>query len=328
MARGSFKIFTESFIQVFITYFLIVGVVDSDKKVIKVIWVITICTGIYSILGLVDYVNQENLILGRVMGRAVGLYGDPSDLAISLCLSMVFIFFFIKITRSSVRRLFLYGIIGVSLATIVFTYSRTGMITLGIVFLGLLAKSKKKLKVAFILVMVTIVLVSLGSERFTRRAASIFDGSRDEVGARQSRIDLWGTAIQAIWERPLTGVGLGNFRLMKEAIWHGAHNGYLEIAAELGILGLCLLLALLSSTFFNLRKMQKALAERSNHTAYLLCQFIEISLWAYLGALMFASYWYGWIFFYLVGFSVSMRRWLSAQTHIEDQLPVLPKAMG
>jgi O-antigen ligase len=187
------------------------------------------------------------------------------------------------------------------------------MVALGIIFLGLLAKSKKKLRGALILAMVLIVLVSVGGERFKERAASIFDDSKDEVGSRQTRVNLLETGLRAFWNSPFIGVGLGNFVNMEGTSWYMAHNGYIEIAVEHGIFGLVLYLGLLCSILFNLRRMQRLLSVKGTLlNEYYLCQFLEIDIWTYFVIVMFSTP-FGWFFFYLLGFTISMRKWLASK---------------
>ncbi|TAM36014.1 hypothetical protein EPN54_05950 [bacterium] len=49
------------------------------------------------------------------------------------------------------------------------------------------------------------------------------------------RMDYWRAALRIIGSRPLTGVGIGNFNLAQARY---AHNSYLQIWAEMGILGI------------------------------------------------------------------------------------------
>jgi len=50
------------------------------------------------------------------------------------------------------------------------------------------------------------------------------------------RLNYWKDAFEIIKRHPLVGVGLGNFNLKFSRY---AHNSYIQIWAEMGILGLC-----------------------------------------------------------------------------------------
>ncbi len=75
-----------------------------------------------------------------------------------------------------------------------------------------------------------------------------------------SRTDIWGGVISAIADRPVTGYGIGGVWIDQAAshtraiqqslgfvVFH-SHNGYLEVALQLGLTGLLLFVALMLST--------------------------------------------------------------------------------
>jgi O-antigen ligase len=68
------------------------------------------------------------------------------------------------------------------------------------------------------------------------------------------RIDYWEHTLRIIREFPLTGIGIGNFNL---AASRYAHNSYLQIWAEMGILGLISILWISIDTLKHLFKRIK-----------------------------------------------------------------------
>jgi len=61
-----------------------------------------------------------------------------------------------------------------------------------------------------------------------------------------ARLGYWRESIEIIKARPLTGIGIGNFNL----VWSRyAHNSYLQIWAEMGILGIISILWLIIAIF-------------------------------------------------------------------------------
>jgi O-antigen ligase len=60
------------------------------------------------------------------------------------------------------------------------------------------------------------------------------------------RLNYWQESLAIIKEHPFAGVGLGNFNLQSSRY---AHNAYLQIWAEMGILGLCSLIWLVLAVF-------------------------------------------------------------------------------
>jgi O-antigen ligase len=72
------------------------------------------------------------------------------------------------------------------------------------------------------------------------------------------RVTYWKETAKIIMSHPLIGIGMGNFNLN---ISRYAHNSYLQIWAEMGILGLSSFLWLLSSIF-------KSCSQRSETSYY------------------------------------------------------------
>ena len=80
------------------------------------------------------------------------------------------------------------------------------------------------------------------------RAAEVLDYGRAEA---------WGDAYEILSEHPVFGVGPGGFRdasrtARRERDLRWAHNGYLQIGAEIGVVGLFLYLTLFAWTFMRL----------------------------------------------------------------------------
>ncbi|HSK21710.1 MAG TPA: O-antigen ligase family protein [Egicoccus sp.] len=70
-------------------------------------------------------------------------------------------------------------------------------------------------------------------------------------GGLGGRALLWSSALDAVADEPVTGVGAGSLgRLIQRDVGYtaGAHNSLLSVAAELGMVGLALFLAVLAAT--------------------------------------------------------------------------------
>lgn len=85
-----------------------------------------------------------------------------------------------------------------------------------------------------------------------KRAKSIID--LEELSVR-SRMAIWKTSFKSILKRPILGVGIGNYPVILgediSAAKRGAsaHNLYLDIASEMGLLGLIVLLLIFWQIF-------------------------------------------------------------------------------
>ncbi len=94
--------------------------------------------------------------------------------------------------------------------------------------------------------------LDLGKASLFRRARSIFQ--LDEASIK-GRLEIWQRTADSIAMRPLLGVGIGNYPIvLKEGISSAergasAHSLYLDIAAEMGIFSLLIMLALFWQIF-------------------------------------------------------------------------------
>jgi len=99
------------------------------------------------------------------------------------------------------------------------------------------------------------------------RILSIFDPS---YPSNRVRILIWGSTLKMIEEAPLLGVGIGNYelvyplyrtveewRLSSRFVVGEAHNDYLQMAAETGLLGLACFLWLLARLFQRASRLLK-----------------------------------------------------------------------
>lgn len=112
-----------------------------------------------------------------------------------------------------------------------------------ILYFYLQKKITPKTIILFLGVLITIVLVF-----FIRMASQKY--YTQPSFSTLMRLGYWRSALIMIWKYPLTGVGLGNFNLV---VSRYAHNSYLQICAEMGVLGLVsflwLVIGVLKSAF-------------------------------------------------------------------------------
>lgn len=90
-----------------------------------------------------------------------------------------------------------------------------------------------------------------------KRAKSIAD--LEELSVK-SRLGIWKSSFESVLKHPLLGVGIGNYPVvLNEDIsaakkGASAHNLYLDIASEMGLLGLAAFLMIILSIFKKIRK--------------------------------------------------------------------------
>lgn len=192
-------------------------------------------------------------IAGRTYLRATSLFPDPHMLSFYLGLVMPLSFAMI-IRREKGSFLAVSAFVAILLADIL-TFSRGGYLGLsaGLVFVGTLLwhKIDRRYRIATGLVLGLGILVAVIPSPVSQRFLSSFDLKE---GSNQGRIEMWRKATDVIRENPLGGVGLGNYPLevkptatYRDPIY--AHNTYLDIAAETGIVNMLVWIGILGTTF-------------------------------------------------------------------------------
>jgi O-antigen ligase len=158
------------------------------------------------------------------------------------------------------------------------TDSRGGLVALA-VMLGAALLLAGHLRARIAAVCGVSVLVGIGyfvlfasDVSVARLVSVVHGGASGRLSDGSGRLPLWRLAIELVSERPLAGVGAGNFRSAAEQHFardptlarpplEVVHNTYLEIQTELGLVGLLLFLTLLGGAVAMLfRALQRAAA--------------------------------------------------------------------
>ncbi|MFC3816429.1 O-antigen ligase family protein [Lysobacter sp. GCM10012299] len=181
---------------------------------------------------------------------------DPNELAVSFSTLAMLSFAIATVHESRISRLFCWLIgIGLLVGTL-FTGSRTGLIVIGVGILTHLAIALRGAKVSVIvgvavgLFALVAVIANILPEETIARLSSI--EGEVQGGTLNQRSSLWQVGINSFLNHPFFGVGSGSFPRISErdyGIAFVAHNTFISVLAELGVIGLLLLLAAVTSCF-------------------------------------------------------------------------------
>ncbi|MFA4989587.1 MAG: O-antigen ligase family protein [Candidatus Omnitrophota bacterium] len=223
-----------------------------------------------------DYVRQGRAFFPFVTPNTLGGY-----LAMLIPLTFIYkhrallvlpLFFALLLTKS------LGALLSLSLALILYFYLRRN-------------RFKKKGILIFLGLLLTVILVcALRAQAQKQHLQPLFSTTM--------RLNYWQDTLAIINTQPLSGVGLGNFNL---ALSRYSHNSYLQIWAEMGILGIAAFVWLVALILhFSLKTLQES-PDRRKIAALIcsVCVFLihnlidfsfflpEVSLiwWAILGLL-------------------------------------------
>ena len=111
---------------------------------------------------------------------------------------------------------------------------------------------------------------------------------------------LWPSAIRAILDRPLTGYGMSPFILTTTvynyggAEWHelpmGAHNGFLDVGVQAGVLAPILYLVAITVAFLRLFRSSAPVAVKRSFAAAMIISVVAVTFLSYtLGGINYGS---------------------------------------
>ncbi|MHB1342846.1 MAG: O-antigen ligase family protein [Thermoleophilia bacterium] len=190
--------------------------------------------------------------------RAQGPLGDPNDLAFALSFG-VMIGFFMMVRKKGLSRLLLLVALAVMAGGVAATLSRGALagIAAGVLWGVLLGRVRiRYLVVGLVAVCLVVGAVYAANPERISFAVGMKQGYGDTTV--NQRFDRWYVALRMFASEPVTGVGVGHYgvlyeqyggvRFVGEAVGsahHVAHNMYLEVLAETGILGFVPFMALM-----------------------------------------------------------------------------------
>jgi putative inorganic carbon (HCO3(-)) transporter len=219
-------------------------------------------------------------------GRVQGGTGDPSFFAAAQLIALPLILVLASNTKKVLVRNALYLVALVNIGSVLSTVSRGGTIQLVVVLILLLAlpartifssPTQKRVAMAALVAGMAVFFVHYSAD-LAPRLETIYSRSSDKTGS--GRLAIWPAAVDAFNERPFLGIGYGAFvRTSVDRIYatpgasienfnvhpEEVHNVFLGTAAELGIPGLTIFLALLFSTGVLLRRTANRAREVGAH---------------------------------------------------------------
>jgi O-antigen ligase len=330
---GSMDVFTDVYLKVLVVFVLMTNTLTTPKRVEQITWIVLCCCGWIAAQSVFNYARGVHLVEGnRLAGPVGGIFGNPNDLAMNMVTFLPVAAVYALMPRySTMRRLAAAGIAALMLATIVFTQSRGGMLGLGAMLIALIVLGQKVRRGFGTTAVLAILLATpFMPASFWERMSSITNDQKDKTeftGTRETRSNLMKAGIQTFEERPLTGVGAGQFHNFnppwRKQQWNETHNALIQVASELGVLGLAAFAFLIAraalaaaATRRMLAKPRRraqsdpmaiAMSERDRRWLFWNTVGMSAGLVGWFVCSMFASVAYNWTFYYLLALIVSAR---------------------
>ena len=278
-------------------YFIVVNNVHDEKQINRIIGAVIIVGSLFGIYGILQYngIDFPFWIGNYGRGKVFGLFGNAGYFSEYLILSLPIAVSLFLVTKNKIVKLLLFiGVIAMG-STIVLTFTRTPYLALGIsfIFMGFFFfvsreknffKGNKKIFIAILVVVILITILftvptSLSKKgtiisKIKERASIARIGNEFSTGRRTT---IWKYTSLMIKDHPWLGSGIGTFKynslryqakfldqgenryLYPYGIAEKAHNEYLQIGAELGIIGLLIFIWLIFAYFnYGLKALKRS----------------------------------------------------------------------
>lgn len=247
------------------------------------------------------YVDPESLHTGAAV-RVSGTSGHSNWLAFTLLLLVPLNVYWYYSAKSKRVRLLAIMATVLEVTALVLTFTRTGFIVGVAVLFLLISRGLIKINpnrvvaLAVAALMMWFVLPSAYKERVLN--IDSYAGS----SSVQHRAQLMGEALKMSVSNPMLGVGVGGYGhhlieedteaavisrwLVDEYDWNpaflGAHNMYLHVASETGIIGIGLLMLFVYVVMRRLRFAERTFKKRGDQEMYVLALALTVSLFSFL----------------------------------------------
>jgi putative inorganic carbon (HCO3(-)) transporter len=268
------------FITYIFMYFIIKYEFNSKKQINILLNCYIFISFILGSIGIVQHFTgfalAEKFIKTNAFGTGLKIastFFNPNAYGAYLIL-IIFPVIMLSIYEKNKNKKLMYFFLSMLLITnLLMTFSRNALLGfgLGVLVLGLIYS----IKLIFALGGFSILMFFIPS--VSQRVIDITSLSQNE-----SRIKLWKTAIMMIREHPIIGVGNGNFvtryneyvikyKELKYQSYQNypAHNSYLKVQSELGIIGIVSFLGVVAITLFRVKKLYTTTTDKFHKPFYM-----------------------------------------------------------
>jgi probable O-glycosylation ligase (exosortase A-associated) len=210
--------------------------------------------------------------------------------------------------------------------TILFTFSRGGLLTLCLVSGLLIWRSRNRWLVAAVMAVSLLGFVALTSDavtdRYLKRAETIDDYQQD--GSAMGRINSWKTSWYVFLDYPVFGVGPNNLAAVFDRYspepgrFRVAHNAYFQLLAECGLPSLLLFLGAIGAALWRMQRLRDRAGQASQVWIETQARMFQISIFGYLLGSMFLNMAYNEVIYHLIGLTVCLEVVAEAEARVTE----------
>jgi O-antigen ligase len=293
--------------------FLLKLLIDSEARLRNILWCMAGVAAWFAGSSLFAFIHGGFYTLKYDWGtldRAQGinsLVGGPNELAGLLLALLPLLIVLLRTTQGILPHILVIGVGGLSLAAISLTGSRIAIIALIAMGLYYTFQSKYKLLTCAVCLLIAILIWGNLPVEYKQRYLTVqsYAEGGELDGSNEVRLQIWRAGRQIFSQYPIVGVGAGQFANAYGMIylegrsgdWMNPHNLLIQVACELGLIGL----AAFSYFLWQIAKgIRVALREQGNAAAQLSYQvgvacsvmYVGIVVISAVSHTLYRPYWY------------------------------------
>lgn len=240
--------------KIVIFVFLMKGLIAKPEQLKAMLWLQVLIMAWFAGSGLWGFNEGDAYRLHYSLGyieRAKGInsmVGGPNELAGLLVALLPYLVAVFQLAKNFFVRVLLLGLGALALTMIVLAGSRIGFISLIIIGLFYVVRSRRKVLALAIVGIIAVTTWNLMPADYQKRYLTVESyaegGKLDD--SNQLRLLIWKAGWKMFVDHPVLGVGLGQFPTafgtkysgVEHGAWMNPHNLLLQVACETGLIGL------------------------------------------------------------------------------------------
>ncbi|MFL6215162.1 MAG: O-antigen ligase family protein [Blastocatellia bacterium] len=316
--QTSIDTLTDSFFKVVTIFVLMMNLIDTRARLRSFMKLLIFCGVFVAASAVLNYFRGATALnnsgeLVRIAGYGT-FFSNPNELAMAVNLIMPFAVVF-ALTSRGLKRILFFAVAALLAFAVVVSFSRggfLGLVAISGVLMWKAGRGRRFVTVGAGVLIAAAFVVCMPSG-YGDRIFTIVNTSQDQTNSAQERQELLARGIEVISHHPIIGVGVGNYGIysIRKLV---AHNSYIETAAELGLAGFVAYLILIFAPLRSLRRIERETYARraawsdTERETYFISVGLQAVIISYAVCSFFQSAQYTWYLYYLVAYTVSLRR--------------------